>query len=131
MRLFTALIMAITSIPFTASANGPLSEHLWVSRPVVIFAPSAEDPRLIQQLEWLELEAEAMEERDVVVVVDTDPDGESDLRKKYRPRGFTLLLVGKDGQVKLRKPFPWDVRELSRAIDKMPMRKQELRAARP
>ena len=31
-----------------------------------------------------------------------------------------------DGQVKLRKPLPWDVRELTRSIDKMPLRQQEI-----
>jgi hypothetical protein len=36
--------------------------------------------------------------------------------------------MGKDGQIKLRKPFPWDARELSRSIDKMPMRQQEMRS---
>jgi len=36
-------------------------------------------------------------------------------------------LIGKDGKVKLRKPRPWTVRELSRVIDKMPMRQQELK----
>ena len=34
--------------------------------------------------------------------------------------------MDKDGQVKLRKPFPWDVREISRAIDKFPLRRQEI-----
>jgi hypothetical protein len=38
-----------------------------------------------------------------------------------------LTLIGKDGEVKLRKPFPWDVREISRSIDKMPMRQREIR----
>ena len=40
-----------------------------------------------------------------------------------------LTVIGKDGGVKLRKPFPWDVRELSRSIDKMPLRQQEIRDA--
>jgi len=34
--------------------------------------------------------------------------------------------VGKDGRVALRKPAPWSVRELSRSIDKMPLRQQEM-----
>ena len=48
-------------------------------------------------------------------------------RRKFRPRGFMLTLIGKDGEVELRKPFPWDVREISRSIDKMPLRQQEIR----
>ncbi|MEM9709036.1 MAG: DUF4174 domain-containing protein [Pseudomonadota bacterium] len=38
-----------------------------------------------------------------------------------------LTLIGKDGTVKLRKPRAWDVRELSRSIDKMPLRQDEIR----
>ena len=65
-----------------------------------------------------------------MILTDTDPNELSDLREKLRPRGFMLVLIGKDGDVKLRKPFPWSVRELSRAIDKMPMRQQEIRDRR-
>jgi hypothetical protein len=38
-----------------------------------------------------------------------------------------LTLIGKDGGVFQRKPFAWDVREIIRSIDKMPIRKQEIR----
>ena len=36
------------------------------------------------------------------------------------------ILIGKDGQVKLRKPSPWNIREIARVIDKMPIRQQEI-----
>ena len=48
------------------------------------------------------------------------------LRKKLRPHGFAFVLIGKDGQVKLRKPSPWNIREIARVIDKMPIRQQEI-----
>jgi hypothetical protein len=38
-----------------------------------------------------------------------------------------LALLAKDGTVMLRKPFPWNVREISRSIDKLPLRQQEIR----
>ncbi|MDX1782472.1 MAG: DUF4174 domain-containing protein, partial [Thalassovita sp.] len=57
----------------------------------------------------------------------TDPKGKSALREDLRPRGFMLALVDKDGQVKLRKPAPWTVREITRSIDKWPTRQQEIR----
>jgi len=78
-------------------------------------------------MELLAARADDLAERDVVVMVDTAPSANSALRKKLRPRGFMLALIGKDGGIKLRKPFPWDVRELSRTIDKMPVRKREIR----
>ena len=51
-------------------------------------------------------------------------------RLRMRPRGFMLVLVGKDGGIKLRKPRPWDVREITRSIDKMTIRQREIREAK-
>ena len=78
-------------------------------------------------MELLRDRPEALAERDVVVIVDTDPDGRSAVRTTLRPRGFMLAILGKDGQVALRKPSPWDVREITRTIDRMPLRRQEVR----
>jgi len=103
-----------------------LSDFLWQSRPIVVFADSENDPRFEQQLALLQEQAAALAERDVVVLTDTDPSVTSDLRKKLRPRGFMMVLIGKDGGIKLRKASPWDVREVSRVIDKMPMRQREV-----
>lgn len=107
-----------------------LEEFQWTHRPVVVFADSPEDPRYHEQIERLMQGAEALRERDVVVLTDTDPAARSALRKKLRPRGFMLVLVGKDGGVKLRKPHPWTVRELSRTIDKFPERLREVEERR-
>ncbi len=107
-----------------------LEDFVWVARPVVVFANSAADPAFQRQIELLTERFEQLSERDVVLIVDTDPAGESPLRQKLRPRGFMLVLIGKDGGVKLRKPFPWDVRELTRVIDKSPIRQQEVRDRR-
>jgi len=103
-----------------------LASFLWHKRPIVVFADSAEDPRFKEQMNRLTSEAEALLERDVVVLTDTTPNPASALRKQLRPRGFMLVLVGKDGGVKLRKPHPWTVRELSRSIDKFQDRLQEV-----
>ncbi|MEM1362866.1 MAG: DUF4174 domain-containing protein [Pseudomonadota bacterium] len=104
-----------------------LEPFLWTARPVVVFADTPNDPRFIKQMELLEADQAALLDRDVVVLVDTDPDARSDIRQQLRPRGFQLALIGKDGRVELRKPAPWSVREISRSIDKMPLRRQEIR----
>jgi Domain of unknown function (DUF4174) len=105
-----------------------LDAYLWLKRPIVVFADAPNDPRFIRQLELLgELKFE-LDARDVVILTDTNPSAKSDLREKLRPRGFMLVLLGKDGQVKLRKPFPWTVREIIRVIDNFPLRLQEIRA---
>ena len=102
--------------------------YLWVKRPVIVFADTDLDVNFQTQMKSLRQGAEELAARDVVVLVDANPTERTALRKKFRPRGFAVLLMGKDGQIKLRKPFPWDARELSRSIDKMPMRQQEMRS---
>ncbi len=108
------------------AAEIDLDVFRWTARPVIVFADSANDPAFRRQLELLAARSDELVERDVVLITDTDPAARSAIRTKLRPRGFMLTLIGKDGGVKLRKPFPWDVRELTRQIDKMPIRRQEI-----
>lgn len=115
--------------PF-AAVEANLNDFLWLKRPIVVFADTPADPRFKRQIELLVARPEALRERDVVILIDSDPATPSDIREKLRPRGFMMVLIDKDGGVKLRKPFPWDVRELSHAIDKMPTRRQELEEQR-
>ncbi|MCY3984144.1 MAG: DUF4174 domain-containing protein [Roseovarius sp.] len=110
--------------------NPELDQFLWESRPLVVFADSSSDPRFIQQMDFINDGINDMAERDVIVLTDTDPNEKGYLRSKLHPRGFMLVLIGKDGIIYLRKPFPWDAREISRVIDKMPIRQQEIRDRR-
>ncbi len=110
--------------------NADISEYLWINRPVIVFSDSPADPRYVQQLELLNALPDDLRDRDVIVLTDANPEGKSALRKKLRPRGFMMVLMSKDGTVYLRKPFPWSVREISRSIDKLPSRQQEVRDRR-
>lgn len=112
------------------AAGVTLPEFLWLKRPVVVFADTPADPAFAEQMRLLEEFWPELAERDVVVITDTDPARESDARTRLRPRGFMFVLIDKDGTVAQRKPFPWSVREISRAIDKMPTRREELRSRR-
>ena len=104
-----------------------LSEFLWTKRPIVVFADSDQDPRFVEQMKFLDADPDALALRDVVVLTDTDPAARGPLRATLRPRGFALVLIDKDGEVKLRKPAPWSTREITRTIDKWPTRQQEIR----
>ncbi|WP_037294010.1 DUF4174 domain-containing protein [Roseobacter sp. CCS2] len=103
-----------------------LDDLNWVARPLVVFADTPNDPRFQQQMDLLLADVERLAERDVILITDTDRATMSDLRIELRPRGFMMALVSKDGRVALRKPSPYSVRELSRSIDKMPLRQQEI-----
>lgn len=107
-----------------------LDEFRWEARPIVVFADSANDPRYLEQLAFFADRPDDLIARDAVIITDTDPDTLSPIRKELRPRDFMIVLIGKDGQKYLRKPFPWSIRELTRSIDKMPLRLQEMQDQR-
>ena len=127
--LFAALAALLIAAP-VAAQDDPLAEHLWTRRPVLIFADSDRDPRFARQLAEFEREAAALEERDVVIITDTSPgtslQDRSALRRKFRPHGFNVLLIGKDGEIKLRRPVVVSADDVTRMIDRMPMRQREM-----
>ena len=114
-----------------AAADVVLDELMFLRRPVVVFADSPADPTFIRQMQLIERDLPALDQRDVVVIVDTDPAAKSAIRQKLRPRGFSLVLMEKDLKPVIRKPLPWDVREIVAAIDKFPLRRQEMLERQP
>jgi hypothetical protein len=109
------------------AAETTLDAHLWASRPIVVFADTPRDPRFQDQMDLLLERPGPLIERDVVVIFDADPDANTEIRQALRPRGFSLVIIQRDGNVAMRKPSPWDVREITRAIDNLPMRIDEIR----
>ena len=91
---------------------------IWEKRPVLVFSNSHLDPNLKQQIKMFASDPKALLSRDVQVFVDHTPEHNSNLRKRFRPKGFLIILIGKDGQIKLRKNTPWSAREITRVIDK-------------
>lgn len=104
-----------------------LAEHQWEHRPVLIFADRADDASLISAQQAIENAAEDVAARDIVVMIDAAPEAEGGLRERFKPEGFTMILVGKDGTEKLRDSGPISVTRLFETIDAMPMRQQEMK----
>ena len=102
----------------------------YLARPLVVFGDSPRQPQVVEQLRLLQQQAADLADRDVVVILDTDPEARSPARRELRPRGFALVLLDKDGRVTLRRPAPLSVREIARAIDRSPLRQEELRNGR-
>ncbi len=112
------------------AAQVDLDTFKWRARPLIVFADSPFDPSFIQQMELLTEDVDDLIDRDILWIFDTDTENRSELRRQLRPHGFGLVLIGKDGQVKLRKALPYDMREISRTIDKMPLRQLEVEERR-
>ena len=112
-----------------ALASDPLAGYLWRSRVVVIFAPGPEDKHLTQQKHIISRMGSGAAERDLAIVEILGPTAEADTmrcRLETPGSGFQVVLVGKDGGVKLRSAQPLAADTLMNTIDAMPMRRQEM-----
>lgn len=123
--------------------TGPFSMSAlrWRKRPLLLFAPDEQDPRLREQLAAVESTLEGFRERDMELVVvlgkgssraggqPLPPSESQHLRKSYgvAEGAFALRLVGKDGGVKRRGDEVVPMEEIYTQIDAMPMRQQEMR----
>ncbi len=117
------LALQMTTIPHLESLR-------WQNRVIVIFAAEENDPKLKEQDGIVGSNREGFTERDIKVfrIVGESADAQS-LRQKLDVAGrpFAVVLVGKDGSVKLRKYDPLRAENLFKTIDKMPMRKEEMK----
>jgi hypothetical protein len=118
-----------------------LDRYKWKNRIILLASFSASDHKLVQQLGILSGKGPALAERDLILIqlltkspslIEGKTLGQEDA-EKIRSRfgiseeGFEILLIGKDGTVKLRSDQPVSSEDLFALIDSMPMRKREMR----
>ena len=120
-----------------ADAPFALADMKWNRRPLVVFAPKSDDPRLQAQLDSVRKAQAGFAERDMALVVVAPGHSLSraecaTLRRdlEVEDQAFAVLLVGKDGGVKRRDAEPVSMVEVFAQIDRMPMRQAEMRGER-
>lgn len=98
-------------------------------RRIIVFAPDSANLSFITQNRIFQTENSACVERDIIVENHIFRTKESLLFKKYQVsnRDFTVLLIGKDGYVKLRSKEVVTPKRIYALVDAMPMRKDEMR----
>lgn len=143
-RLAIVLIVVAASTTFgsAAAVADELSDHRWEHRPLLVFAPTDSDPRLVETLSRIEASRCDFVGRDMVVgLVLTEGNSTLDghvvnavesqrLRSRYAlgDNAFSVLLIGKDGGEKLRVNEVPDLQAIYDVIDGMPMRSSEISA---
>ncbi|MCQ0970322.1 DUF4174 domain-containing protein [Paracoccus sp. TK19116] len=91
----------------------------WQARPVVVLG---EGDTARAQIETLQGGSVALSDRDVILFV--DGPGAARFRDEVGD-GFAVLLIGKDGGVKMSRKQPVTVEDITGLIDTMPMRQRE------
>lgn len=122
MRFLILLIFLLASSGWAAETD--LSQYSGNNRLLLIF-PGADLEAKQKQAMFLIQDPEGIAERDLMILDLHSTDDRS--RHGVKVGEFTVVLIGKDGQEKLRKTSPIGLDELFKVIDAMPMRKDEVR----
>ena len=134
---FRILSLGIIALCFSdASAAASLSDRAWHDRVLLVFAANEASPELAAQRMNIDRSQHEFADRDlraIVVAGDTvegSTDKAADLRRRFNVSSgaFRVLLIGKDGGVKMDSTRPVSSSEVNSTIDAMPMRRDELRA---
>ena len=127
---FTFLFIAITEICMLGSLHAePLTEYLWKRRVVLSFSAAESTPERIFLLKQIKQYQCEFDDRQMVHVdlIAGSSDHQLLSRQFSVPnKNFNLVLLGKDGAVKLITSQPL-LENLLTLIDTMPMRQRELR----
>lgn len=112
----------------------------WEKRPLLVFAPSPEHPKMLRLEKALKRFAPDIEDRDMAIfrafpmegsLADENYSAEETkkLRKYFSiaEDEFLMILIGKDGGEKGNFASPDDLPRIFERIDAMPMRRREMR----
>ncbi len=136
-------LLAVTH-DIDSSCNGisvTLDQFKWENRVLLIFAEDSDSDMYQAQIKSLHSHQEGLTERDLIIFSVFDQEcsnldgNEIDdisaerIRNDFsdQKEAYSIFLIGKDGGVKLHKNQLLDIDELFNAIDRMPMRKREMR----
>jgi hypothetical protein len=133
-------LVLIASSPNAKETTMYLSQFQWKNRLLFLFAPNRSHPLFDVLQKSIAVQQAEVTDRDLVIfeiletgssrmdTSDFDPQMAQSLRDKFdvSPGQFALILVGKDGSVKLNRQEQTRLEDIFALIDSMPMRRQEM-----
>jgi len=139
-----AMILIASSVFSSRDAQAQsldLSVFQWKKRLIFLFAPNRSHPMFSALHQSLAAHQSEAAERDLVIfeILDSaasrmnneviDSEAARRLREKFDVPGheFTVILIGKDGRVKLDRKEQTQLDDIFALIDSMPMRQEEMR----
>lgn len=139
--MMTLMALSVISSRDAQAQSSDLSVFQWKNRLLFLFAPNRNHPMFDALHTSLAARQSEASDRDLVIfeILESaassmnsesiDSETARLLREKFDvQRGaFTVILIGKDGGVKLKLRGQVDLREIFDLIDSMPMRQEEMR----
>ncbi|WP_273567778.1 DUF4174 domain-containing protein [Maribacter halichondriae] len=140
MKLRIPLLFLSLPILFALSSMNAqgLESYQWKNRILLLKDVKSDTDAVKEQLQLLRSEDTGLTERDLKIFIITEKvltgDGEeaplsaSEIIKNFDLHDFQgIVLIGKDGGQKMKKPFVLAPEEIFALIDGMPMRRSEIR----
>ena len=127
------LILLLINFPVMAINSGPLEKYLWKNRIIVTFSPSKinfERNKFLNSINKNLCDFNARNIIHIDLIFNTNNQEIKIFERSFgnlslSPNEFRLILVGKDGGIKL-KSKKTSIKDIFNLIDTMPMRKEEM-----
>ena len=124
-------IFALALVPGVASADpapGSMQPYRDKNRIVLVAGPGMGDANIAAQRQVFQSHRAGFKERDLLFFEALgEPGARARAEFKLDGKHFTVLLIGKDGEVKVKSDKPLTADFLFGTIDAMPMRKEEMK----
>jgi hypothetical protein len=136
---FVLVILSAWNPRETSSMD--LTQFQWKNRLLFIFAQDGSHPFFKDLQNQIIAQKAEVDDRDLIVFevpvqgparmnsMPLDPKNADSIRNHFAVSddAFSLILVGKDGGIKLRRNEPVDLTDVFGLIDSMPMRRREIK----
>jgi len=136
-----AAVFSIGSSQSVMAFPMDLSQFKWKNRLLLLFSPGRDHPFFDNLHQTIMNRKGEVEDRDLVIfeIFESGPSNVNmnnldsqtvrSLRKKFNIREgeFAVILIGKDGGIKLNRRKQTEIEDIFGLIDAMPMRREEMR----
>tara|TARA_B100000945_G_scaffold70434_1_gene53595 strand:- start:1111 stop:1524 length:414 start_codon:yes stop_codon:yes gene_type:complete len=127
------LILLLINFPIMAVNSGPLEKYLWKNRVIVTFSPSKinfERNKFLNSMNKNLCDFNARNIIHIDLILNTNKQEIKIFERSFgnlslSPIEFRLILIGKDGGIKLNSKKT-SIKDIFNLIDTMPMRKEEM-----
>ncbi|MEM1135598.1 MAG: DUF4174 domain-containing protein [Bacteroidota bacterium] len=140
-RLLIVLLFIHSNLKGQVLEEVDLSSYRWQNRLILLFSSAEDNSDYQEQLQFLANKDSELADRELLVfsffenaigifngkLIPKEQVLANRKRYKIEKGDQVLILIGKDGGEKLRKPFLVQPTEVFGLIDQMPMRRQEMR----
>ncbi|MBT8237722.1 MAG: DUF4174 domain-containing protein [Croceitalea sp.] len=119
--------IVILFFTFTMGNAQDLASYKWKNRVIILFS-NTNSKLMNQQFRLLNEQVASLQDRDIVVLTPNSVDQLSHKKNIKLEEDFVgLILIGKDGGIKLKKSFVVEPEVIFNLVDSMPMRRAEIR----